>query len=138
MNIIDEGIETHQLFEFLRQKQVTDAQLRELIQLAERVVHEYHPHAKVLFTSDKHNRITHAGIYDFPLLLNERGQFKPIQQYAPQLLSKKVEYKETHHTALKLKIQVDIWLDALLVTAKKWPELALCLRSNQQHGTFLQ
>src|SRR5690348_8105821 len=121
MNVIDEGIETQLLFEFLRDMQTTDAQLRELIQIAERLVHEYYPHAKMLFTSDRQGKITHAGVYDGPLLLNERGQFRPFQQYSPQLLSKRIEWKETHHATLKLKIQIDIWLDALLLCARKSP-----------------
>ena|SRR5579859_3859384 len=122
-------VETIHLYEFLRYMKASDATVRELIQLTERVVHQFYPHAKPLFTSDKRGAITHVGIYDVPLLLNERGQFRPIQQFAPQLMSKTREWKENHHTTLRLKILYDVWLDALFFAARKYPELHFALQN---------
>lgn len=124
MNVFNEGIETQQLYEFLRHKQATDTQLIALAQLAQRLVLEYVPNAKLLYTCNKQGQVIAAGVYDAPLCLNERGQFRPIQQYAPQLLSKKVECKATHHATLRLKIECDVWLDAVLHVARKTPALA--------------
>jgi hypothetical protein len=120
--MIDELIETQKVFAFLNNKLATESQLQELIQIAERIVHQYYPHAKPIFTTNKQGSITHVGIYNVQLLLNERGQFKPIQQFAPQLLSNHVGWNELHHTGLKLKILVDLWLDVVFRVFRDNPE----------------
>jgi hypothetical protein len=129
MSIIDEGIETQQLYEFLNAKRLNDAKVLELLQTVERVVVEHAPDAKLLLTSDKQGRVLSAAIYNAPLLLNHLGQFRPLQQQAPQRLSKVVECKATYHATLRLKIELDLWLDALFFVTRNTPALSNTLRA---------
>ena len=115
LDLID--IINHQRF-----KTASDDDLENLIQLAMRVVMKYKPNAKVLFTSNKQGAVTHAAVYDAQLTLNERGQFKPISQHAPQLLSRKVEWKLAHYS-LEQKRLFYLWMDALVTISRMNAEL---------------
>lgn len=139
MRIISQGIETTQLYEFLRHERIADERLIQLTQTFERMVLEYRPNAKLLLTTNKQGRTTHAAIYDAPLTLNALGQFRPIQQHAPQLASKRVDCKGLLFESLRLQIMIDLWLDCLLRTARETPALATTIRQMAaEHNEHLQ
>lgn len=131
---VDEANETRWIFDYLRQRHATDKDLLFLVQYVERMLREYVPDAKLLVTTDRQGRTTHAAIYNAPLVLNQIGQFRPLQQYAPQRLSKMVEYKWPYHTTLRLKVEFDLWMDALFVVASRVPTVAQRLNSEIQCG----
>ena len=91
---------------------LTDTRFVEAIQYAERCARELAPNAKLLFATDRRGDVVGVGIYDVALTLNERGQFRPIEQSAPQRLSKHVEYRESYLERAKLRLQFDVWADA--------------------------
>jgi len=91
---------------------LTDERFVEAIQFAERCVRKYVPNAKLLFTANRRGDVVSVGIYDAALLLNERGQFQPIEQPAPQLLSERLEYREGYLERAKLRQQFNAWSSA--------------------------
>ena len=117
MSVIFEQLDSAFLYNFLHSKRASNASLIALAQTAQHVVLEY-------------GRVTGAGIYDAPLLLNEKGQFRPLHQHAPQSMSKKIEFKATsYHATLRLLIELDLWLDAVVHVARNNPTLAETLDS---------
>ena len=90
----------------------TDEKLRDVIVYVERYVRQVRPDAKLMFGVDRRGTVTHVGIYDAKLLLNERNQFHPIEQFAPQLLSERLEYREEWQSRSKLRLQFDAWASA--------------------------
>ena len=92
---------------------LTDERFIEAIQYAERCVRKYAPNAKLLFTANRRGDVVSVGVYDVTLMLNERGQFQPIEQPAPQLLSsERLEYRENYLERAKLRLQFNGWASA--------------------------
>jgi hypothetical protein len=113
-----------EIFAFLDHKRATDDDLELSILYLEKAIRRFVPEAKLLFACDSRGVVIEAGIYDVQLLLNRRGQFKPIQQNAPQLLSKKVQWKDNHFYSLKLKLTFDLWLSSVPNVVARYPELS--------------
>jgi hypothetical protein len=91
---------------------LTDGRFVEAIQYAEKCVRNYAPNAKLLFTTDRRGDVVSVGVYDVRLFLNERGQFQPIEQPAPQILSERLEYRDGYQERAKLRLQFNVWADA--------------------------
>lgn len=119
--MLREPIDSEYIYGFLRYKSASDAERLALAQIAEHVVLEHRPNAKLLFGSDRQGNMVNVGIYDAPLSLNHLGQFRPLQQHAPQLLSKRIEVKGLVYQTLRVSILCDLWLDCLVRVANSEP-----------------
>lgn len=91
---------------------LTDERFIEAIQYAEKSVRAMRPDAKMMFTTNRRGDVVNVGVYGATLLLNERGQFAPIEQPAPQLLSERLEYRECYQERAKLRLQFNVWASA--------------------------
>lgn len=91
-----------------------DSKLIEFTINTERIVRQKWPDAKLLFTEDKRGNVTGCGIYDLRLLLNERNNFKTSQQHSPQLLGRKIAYRDEFDKRAQLVQQFHAWSSAFV------------------------
>ncbi len=91
---------------------MTDIDLVKTTVFAERCVKEMRPNAKLLFSTDRRGIVTHVGVYDLPLLLNDRHSFDPIRQYPPQLIGTRFPFQESYQERSKLRLFFDAWTAA--------------------------
>lgn len=91
---------------------LSDDRMPGLVEYAERLVRMIRPNAKLLYTTDRRGTVTGLAIYDVTLYLNERGQFRPIKQAAPQRLSEHLDYKDNYLERAKARLRFNVWSDA--------------------------
>jgi|SRR6185437_7950936 len=100
---------------------LSDERMVGLVEYTERLVKMLRPNAKLIYTTDRRGIVTEIAVYDVVLYLNEREQFRPIEQSSPQRLSERLEYKDNYQERSKLRLQFNVWADAFakLVTLSK-------------------
>lgn len=86
--------------------------ISKMLYMVERLVTVTRPNAKLLFSTDRRGVVTHVGIYDLPLVLNDKHNFQSHRQYPPQLLGERLTYRAECETLAKQRIQFDAWLSA--------------------------
>ena len=91
---------------------LSDDRMPGLVEYAERLVRMMRPNAKLLYTTDRRGIVTGVAVYDVTLYLNERGQFRPIEQQAPQRLSEHLDYKDNYLERAKIRLRFNVWADA--------------------------
>ncbi len=111
-------------------EQLNTAQLEAISMLANASVSQLHnwiiyvklqvlelcPNADLMYTVDRRGRKTHVGIYDAPAReLSDRGNYNAAKQYAPQLIGKKLQFKDGYPLRTVLHVSFEIWMDALSV-----------------------
>ena len=93
------------------------------------------PNAELLYTVDRRGRKTHVGIYDAPPReLSDRGNYNSAKQYAPQLIGKKVAFRDSYPLRDVLHIIFELWMDALqiLETTNKQQTISQLIYSCQR------
>jgi hypothetical protein len=76
---------------------------------AEQCVRRRHPHAVMMYSTDRKGKPTHVGIYDCRLLLNERHTFSSNKQYAPQQLNEPMPWSDDWEPAYKVRYLENMW-----------------------------
>ena len=72
------------------------------------------PNAELMFSVDRRGRKTHAGIYDAPTReLSDRGNYSSAKQHAPQLIGKRIQFKDGYPLRDVLHLSFELWMDAL-------------------------
>ncbi len=100
---------------------LSDDRMAGLVEYAERLVKALRPNAKLIYTTDRRGMVTGVAVYDVTLYLNEREQFRPIDQPAPQRLSERLEYQDNYQTRAKMRLHFNVYADAFakLVTLNR-------------------
>ena len=74
------------------------------------------PNAELLYTIDRRGCKTHVGIYHAPPReLSDRGNYNPAKQHAPQLIGKKIAFRDGYPLRSVLHITFELWMDALML-----------------------
>lgn len=99
----------------LRDFNDTDSLLRAISVFQRRVCCMY-PHAHLLSTTAPNGVVTHIGVYDCDLQLNDKGYFKPLEQPCPQLLGEHIQLgtsvSASNDKLIRLVQQLSCWLTA--------------------------
>ena len=102
----------------LKMLALSEDELRLRIICIEAAVRIPYQHAKLMYSTDRKGKITHVGVYDCQLLLNERHNFNSNKQYAPQLLGKRNAVVEGLDNISRLRIELDTWIGAVTAVSR--------------------
>jgi hypothetical protein len=91
---------------------ISDDRMPGLVEHAEQCVRAIQPDAKLMFTTNRRGDVVSVGVYAVTLFLNENGQFRPIEQPAPQLISNREEYRNSYTERAKQRQCFNVWADA--------------------------
>lgn len=92
----------------------TDSLLR-AISVFQRRVCSIYTHAHLLSTTAPNGVVTHIGVYDCELQLNDKGYFKPLEQPCPQLLGERIQLGTNISSTdklIRLVQELSCWLTA--------------------------
>lgn len=86
-----------------------DEKIQDFIVQAELYVRKRHPNAVLMFSTDRNGVVTHVGVYDARLLLNQRHNWQANMQYAPQLLGERFPFSDDWDSRYKIRYLQMVW-----------------------------